>query len=221
MILDYLVLHKDTVLNLIGQHMLLVAVAESIAIAVGIASGILLTRSRFRRWAFLVTNATNIGQSVPSLSVIGLTIPLLGIGFTPAIFSLFIYVVLPIVRNTHAGLTSVDKKIIEAGVGIGLSQFQILRHIEIPLSSKVILAGIRTSTIFCIGTASLVFLVGAGGLGELIFTGIELVDPSMILAGAIPAALLALGADVCFELAQRLLPFNYIKHPFLVKRSHF
>ncbi|MGH2611427.1 MAG: ABC transporter permease [Rhabdochlamydiaceae bacterium] len=197
--------HHDKVIALVIQHMLLVVVAESIAVLVGITTGILVTRPRFKKLAFYVTNTANIGQSVPTLSVIGLTLPILGIGFIPAIFALFIYIVLPIIRNTHAGIVSVDKKIMEASVAIGLTRLQLIRYIEIPLSSKIILAGIRTSTIFCIGTASLVFLIGGGGLGELIFTGIQLVDPEMIIAGAVPAALLALAADLCFAVIGRLV----------------
>ena len=204
MVLDYLLEHNMQVLNLVAEHMLLVLIAQSLAISVGVTLGIIVTRPRFKRFANYVNGFSNIGQAVPSLSVLGLTIPLLGIGFTPAIFALFVYVVLPIIRNTYAGLISVDKKILEASAGIGLNPSQILRHVEIPLASKVILDGIRTSTIFCIATTTLVFLIGAGGLGELIFTGIALVDVEMILAGAIPAALLAFGADLVFGAIGRM-----------------
>ena len=208
MVLEYIIEHQAQVGTLIVQHLQLVAIAEAIAITIGLTLGILITRSKFKRFAHYVTGFVNAGQAVPTLAVIGLTISLLGIGFTPAIFALFIYVVLPIVRNTNAGLISVDKKFIEASMGVGLKPLQVLRHIEIPLASKVILDGIRTSTIFCIGTANLVFLVGAGGLGELIFTGIALLDTKMILAGAIPAALLALGADLLFGIAGRRFLFQ-------------
>ncbi|MBE44667.1 MAG: hypothetical protein CMO16_05780 [Thaumarchaeota archaeon] len=205
MILDYLLEHNLQVGDLIVEHMILVAIAESIAIGVGLTLGIAITRPRFKWLAHYVNGLSNIGQSVPSLSVIGLVIPLLGIGFTPAVFALFVYVVLPIIRNTYAGLMSVDKKILEASVGIGLDPFQVLRHVEIPLAFTIILDGIRISTVFCIATAALVFLIGAGGLGELIFTGIALVDIEMILAGAIPVALLAFGVDLLFGVLERIV----------------
>lgn len=202
-IFDYMLANQGMVFGLVFQHMFLVLVAELIAVAVGLPLGVIITRKRYGIFGRYVSAFANIGQSVPSLSVLGLAIPILGIGFMPSVIALFLYVVLPIIRNTQAGISSVDVKIKEAATGIGLDQSQILKHIEIPLSSKVIIAGIRTSTVFCIGTATLVFLIGGGGLGELIFTGIAMVDPQRIVAGVVPAALLAVGAELGLGLAER------------------
>ena len=187
-------------LSLIGQHIILVAVSMLMATVLGLGVGIIFTRSRFKKYAGIVMYVVSLGQTIPSLAVIALAMSFLGIGFKPAIFALFIYSVLPIARNTLAGITAIPIWIIDAAKGMGMSNARILFQIELPNAMKVILTGFRISLVINIGTAALAFLIGAGGLGELIFVGIDLMRPSQLLAGALPVTLLALLADYLVEL---------------------
>jgi osmoprotectant transport system permease protein len=141
-------------------------------------------------------------------------IPLFGIGLTPAVVALFLYALLPIIRNTYAGILSVDATLIEAGKSMGMKKNQRLVYLELPLSVKTIMAGIRTATVINIGTATLAAFIGAGGLGELIITGISLNNNGMILQGALPAALLAIALDyLLMQLERRLTPRGMKKAP--------
>jgi osmoprotectant transport system permease protein len=167
---------------------------------VGLFVGILFSRRRLRSYSGAVMYLVGLGQTVPSLAVIALSLSILGIGTKPAIFALFIYSILPIARNTLAGILSVPYWVVDAARGMGLSPFRVLVEVELPNASKVILAGFRVALVINIGTAALAFLIGAGGLGDLIFTGIDLMQPDRLLAGAIPTALLALGGDYLCEL---------------------
>lgn len=187
--------HSGDVLYLIHQHLALVAISGGIAIAVGIPLGIVLTRPRFERFANAVTQVVNLGTTIPTLALLAISMSFLGIGAPPAIFALFVLTLLPIVLNTVAGLRSVPQHLIEAARGMGMTAGQILWRIELPNAIFVIFAGIRTALAINIGTVPLAFLIGGGGLGELIFTGIDLMDTSMLLAGAIPTALLAVLVD--------------------------
>lgn len=145
--------------------------------------------------------------TIPALALLVFMIPLLGIGAAPAIVALFLYSLLPIVRNTHAGLTGIPGPLRESAEALGLSRRTILRRIELPLASPLIMAGIKTAVVINIGTATLGALIGAGGLGQPILTGIRLADTGLILEGAIPAALLALGAQVLLDaLERRVVP---------------
>jgi osmoprotectant transport system permease protein len=145
--------------------------------------------------AHLVVNAANVGQTIPSLAILGMVIPVLGIGLKPAVFALVLRGVLPIINNTYSGVVNVDRSVIEAGRGMGMRNREILRLVELPLSFPVIMAGIRTATVLSISVATLAALIGAGGLGDLIFQGIVMADRNLLLAGSIPTAILAIGAD--------------------------
>ncbi len=193
------------ILVLTKEHLLMVGLSMSIAIAVGIPLGIVLTRSPSKKWGSVIMYIVGIGQSMPSLAVIALGMGFLGLGFKPAVFALTLYALLPIVRNTFNGINSVSAEILEAGRGMGMAPIHILWEIEIPNALYAILAGVRTALIINIGTAALAFLVGGGGLGDLIFTGIDLFEPGIMLAGAIPTALLALVANKLFDLLENWL----------------
>jgi len=187
--------HRGDVVYLIRQHVALAAMSGAIAIVVGIPLGIILTRPCFEMFADAVTQIVNLGTTIPTLALLALSMSFLGIGAPPVIFALFVLTLLPIVLNTIAGLRSVPQHLIEAARGMGMTPGQILRRVELPNAVFVILAGIRTALAINIGTVPLAFLIGGGGLGELIFTGIDLMEPSMLLAGAIPTALLAVLVD--------------------------
>lgn len=192
--------HKSDIVYLTRQHLVLAALSSGLALAVGLPLGIVLTRPGARRWSELVVQVVNLGTTIPTLALLALAMSVLGIGAPPAIFALFVLTLLPIVLNTVAGLKSVPLHLLDAARGMGMTNAQILRRIELPNATYVILAGIRTALAICIGTVPLAFLIGAGGLGELIFTGIDVNEPSMLLAGAIPTALLVIIAD--FALGQ-------------------
>ncbi|MPY72911.1 MAG: ABC transporter permease subunit [Alphaproteobacteria bacterium] len=194
--------HTDDVVYLIGQHIRLVAISGVLAILVAVPLGILLTRTPFRRYTNFVTQFVNLGTTIPTLAILALSMSFLGIGAPPTIFGLFVLTLLPILLNTIAGIRSVPPHLIEAARGMGLTQRQIPFQVELPNAAFVILAGIRTALAINVGTATLAFLIGGGGLGELIFTGIDLMDPSMLLAGAIPTALLAILVDFLVGQAQ-------------------
>ena len=187
--------YSSDVVYLVRQHLALTAISGCLAIVVGLPLGILLTRARFRRYANAVTQFVNLGTTIPTLAIIALAMSVFGIGAPPAIFGLFVLTLLPIVLNTIAGLRMVPAHLIEAARGMGMTPAQILRRVELPNAVFVILAGIRTALAINVGTVPLAFLIGGGGLGELIFTGIDLMEPTMLLAGAIPTALLAILVD--------------------------
>ncbi len=174
------------------QHIKLVLISSAISICIGIPLGILLTRGFMRRFREATLNLLGICQTVPSLAVIAITMTYLGIGAKTAIFALVVYGLLPIIRNTVAGLAGIDPVILDAGRGMGMSPGQLLFRVEMPNAMYIILTGIRTSTVINVGTAAMSFLVGGGGFGDLIFTGIALVDPGLMLAGAVPTAMLAI-----------------------------
>jgi len=183
------------------EHLLLVLVSMAAAVTVGVSLGTLMTRKRFAHLAPAIMGVVNVWQSVPSLGVIALAygfLPLLGlsgIGVVPALIALFFHAVAPIVRNTYAGIQSVSKDVIEAATGMGMNPKQILFRIELPNALPVIMGGVRTSTAIIVGTAPLAFLIGGGGLGFWIFTGIALMDMGIMMAGAVPVALIAMLAD--------------------------
>jgi osmoprotectant transport system permease protein len=185
----------DDIVFLTRQHIMLVAISGGLAILVGIPIGVALTRQRLRRYGDIVLQILNIGATIPTLAVLALSMSLLGIGDRPAIFGLFIVTLLPIVSNTLAGIRAVPPHLIEAANGMGMSPLQILWKVELPNAMFVIYAGIRTALAINVGTVPLAFLIGGGGLGELIFSGIALDEFGTMLAGAIPTALLAILID--------------------------
>ena len=188
------------IMELFMQHLYMVTLSMIFATIIGITAGILLTRQRFRRYAGIGMYIIGLGQTIPSLAVLALAMSFLGIGTKPAIFALTIYSILPIARNTLAGITAVPPELIDAGKGMGMPPAKILMEIEIPNAMKIILTGFRVALIINIGTAALAYVIGAGGLGDLIFTGISLMQTDKLLAGAIPVTLLALFADFLSEL---------------------
>jgi osmoprotectant transport system permease protein len=187
------------------QHLLLTGLSLAAAILLGLPLGILAAQSP--ALGRVVLGLTGLVQTVPALALLVFMIPLLGIGFAPACAALFLYSLLPIVRNTCAGLTDIPAPLRESATALGLPRGARLRHVELPLATRSILAGIKTAAVINVGTATLGALVGAGGYGEPIITGIRLNDVGLILQGAVPAALLAIAVQVLFDLAERrLLP---------------
>jgi osmoprotectant transport system permease protein len=187
--------YSGDVAYLSRQHLAMVAISGAMALVVGLPLGILLTRRAFAAYASAVTQFVNLGTTIPTLAILALAMSFLGIGAPSAIFGLFLLTLLPIVLNTIAGLRMVPAHLIEAARGMGMTPQQILFQVELPNAMFVILAGARTALAINVGTVPLAFLVGGGGLGELIFTGIDLMEPGILLAGAIPTALLAVFID--------------------------
>jgi ABC-type proline/glycine betaine transport system permease subunit len=182
--------------NLTGEHLVLVLVSSLFAIVIGVGLGILGTRNATVRGVALT--GAGVLQTIPSLALFGFLLPIPivgGIGKPTAILSLVLYALLPIVRNTIVGITNVDAPVREAAIAMGMTNIQLLRLVELPLAAPTILAGIRTALVTTIGTATIAAAIGAGGLGVLIFRGIASVDTLQILAGALPAAVLALIVD--------------------------
>ena len=180
-----------------GEHLVLVAIAMVVAIAIGIPLGLAITR--YPKLAAPILGVANALQTIPSLAIFGflISVPFLGgIGKNPAIVALTLYALLPLIRNTYIGITSVDPAVREAGKGMGMTDWQLLTQVEIPLASGVILAGIRVATAISVGVATIAAAIGGGGLGVFIFRGLATIDNRLILTGAIPAAAIALGADL-------------------------
>ncbi len=173
------------------------------AVVIGLPLGVLV--SRRPAWRRPVLGLTNVFQTIPSLALFGLLIPFFGIGAWTAVTALVVYALLPIVRNTYAGITGVDPAVREAGRGMGMTNGELLRYVELPLAAGVILAGVRVATVVSVGIATIAAAIGAGGLGVYIFRGVAMVDDTLILAGAVPAALLALLLDGLLGLAERRL----------------
>ena len=189
----------NDLLNCTRAHLEMVLIAESIAIVIGVPLGILVTRPGFERLATPVIGGANIGQSVPSLAVIAIMAPLLGFGFQSAIVALVIYGLLPVLRNSYAGINNIDPAIVEAARGMGMTRGQIARKIELPLALPVIMAGIRVSTVITVGTAELAVLVGGAGLGRITLTGVFSRQVLTILQGAAPTAALAITMGFVLE----------------------
>jgi osmoprotectant transport system permease protein len=194
-LIDQIAGYSSDIAFLAQQHMMLVAISGGLAVAAGLPLGIWLSRPSMRSISETFMQVLNIGSTVPTLAILALAMTWLGIGALPAIFGLWVASLLPIVRNTYAGLLAVPPHLIEAATGMGMRRSQILIRVELPNALFVAIAGIRTALAINVGTAPLAFLIGGGGLGELIFTGIDLNEPSMMLAGAIPTALLAVFVD--------------------------
>jgi osmoprotectant transport system permease protein len=178
------------------EHLWLTASAMLFAAAIGLPLGVWLTRHE--RWSRPVIGAANVLQTVPSLALFGLLLPVPFLGDKAArlaIVALTGYALLPILRNTYAGIRSVDAALVDVAEALGMTGWQRLTKVELPMAASVVLAGLRTATVTCVGVATIAAAIGAGGLGELIFRGVASVDNSLVLAGAVPAALLALLAD--------------------------
>jgi osmoprotectant transport system permease protein len=204
--LQFFLSHQREVFTLTLEHLWLVGTSMLLAIAIGVPLGILLTWRP--RWKTLVLGTNNVIQTIPSLALFGLLLPLPWLGARAgrlAVTALTLYALLPIVRNTYTGIKDVAAPVREAALGMGLTRPQLLWHVELPLAANVIVAGIRVATAITVGMATIAAAIGAGGLGEFIFRGLAMVDDHVILAGAIPAAVMALSADMVLGLIQRKL----------------
>jgi osmoprotectant transport system permease protein len=202
----FLAQHGAEIARLTFEHVWLTASAMLFACAIGLPLGVLLTRKQ--AFAKPVIGLANVLQTIPSLALFGLLLPVPFLGDRAArlaIVALTAYALLPILRNTYAGIGSVDPALIDVANALGMTGWQRLRKVELPIAASVILAGIRTATVTCVGIATIAAAIGAGGLGELIFRGVASVDNALVLAGAIPAALLALCADGLLALAEKRL----------------
>jgi osmoprotectant transport system permease protein len=198
---DILRYRKD-IIYLTKQHLELVAISGSAAIVSGIGIGIWLSRPWMARWADGAIQVVNMVTAIPTLGKLALMMSLLGIGALPAIVGLWIATLLPIIRNTYEGIRAVPAHWVDAARGMGMGSAAVLLRVELPNALFVIFAGVRTAMAVNVGTAPIAFLIGGGGLGELIFTGIDLQEHGMMLAGAIPTALLAVAVDFLFGQAQ-------------------
>lgn len=194
-VIDEFLWYLPDVQYLMVQHIWLTVMSGSLAILFAIPLGIVLSRPKMANVAESLMQVLNVGTTIPTLAVLALSMSFLGIGTVPAVFGLFVATLLPITRNTYTGLKGVNPALMEAAAGIGMSPMQRLFKVELPNALYVIFAGMRTALTINVGTVPLAFLIGAGGLGELIFTGIDLYDPVMMLSGAIPTALLAIVVD--------------------------
>jgi osmoprotectant transport system permease protein len=208
---QFVLQNRMEMLQLTLEHLWLVGASILIAMLVGIPLGILITR-----WPNLnkpVLGGANVIQTIPSLALFGFLLPAPWIGARAdrlAILALTLYALLPLIRNTYTGIKGVDRAVVEAARGMGMTDRQILFSVELPLAMGVIIAGVRVAAVITIGLATIAAAIGAGGLGEFIFRGLAMVNNQVILAGAIPAALMALLADTCLGwLEKRMAPFNH------------
>jgi osmoprotectant transport system permease protein len=203
---DFFIKHWDEILQATLEHVWLVGVAMALAIAIGVPLGILITR---RPWLSKpILGSANVAETIPSLALFGFLLPLPWLGVRAdrlAIVALTLYALLPIIRNTVTGISEVDPAVREAARAMGMTARQILFQVELPLSVSTVLAGVRVATVLTIGVATIAAAVGAGGLGEFIFRGLAMVNDQLILAGAIPAAALALTADFLLNLLEKRL----------------
>ncbi|MCG8398313.1 ABC transporter permease [Bacillus atrophaeus] len=183
------------------EHLYISIIAVILGILVAVPLGIALTR--MKKGAGLVIGIVNIIQTLPSLAILAFFIPLLGVGKVPAIAALFFYSVLPILRNTYTGILGVNKNLLESGKGIGMTAGEQIRLVEFPLAVPVIMAGVRTSTIYLIGWATLASFIGGGGLGDYIFIGLNLYQPEYIIGGAVPVTILAILIDYLLAVTER------------------
>ncbi|PAE40129.1 ABC transporter permease [Bacillus sp. 7884-1] len=202
---QFIIDNPGDLLYLTGQHLKLVGISAALAIATAVPLGILITRPKFKKYDWIVMNFANIGQTVPSLAILALVMSYFGLGWQTAIFALWFNSLLPILRNTVAGVENVNPLIIDAGKGMGMTSKQIFFKLEFPNAMYAIMAGIRTSVVINIGTAALSFLIGGGGLGDLIFTGISLYDTGIMLSGAVPVILLAILIDFLLGRFEKVL----------------
>ena len=205
-LLAFLSQHGDEILQAMLEHIGLVGVTMLLAIAIGVPLGILVAR---RPWLSRpILGTANVAETIPSLALFGFLLPVPWLGNRAdrvAVAALTLYALLPIIRNTATGITGVDRAVREAARGMGMTERQILFEVELPLSLSTVIAGIRVATVLTIGIATIAAAVGAGGLGEFIFRGLAMVNNPLILAGAVPAALLALAADFGLSLLEKRL----------------
>ncbi|QLI76833.1 ABC transporter permease [Bacillus pumilus] len=204
-IIDFLEKNGGELLTKMWEHLYISLIAVVLGIIVAVPLGVVLTR--MKRGAGFVIGVVNIFQTLPSLAILAFFIPILGVGKIPAIVALFFYSVLPILRNTYAGVQGVNKNLLESGKGIGMTTWEQIRFVELPLAVPIIMAGVRTSTIYLIGWTTLAAFIGGGGLGDYILIGLQLYQPEYIIAGAIPVTILAVIIDfTLMKLEKKVTP---------------
>lgn len=209
-ILNYFIKNLGLIFRLTLEHIEVAMVAVIISTIIGVAIGIVITR--IKKLATPVIGIAGILYTIPSLALFGMLIPFIGIGVKPAVIALVLYSQLVLIRNTFVGITQIDRAVIEAGKGMGMSSWQFLRMVELPLALPVIMAGIRTAAVMNVGLTTIAAYIGAGGLGWLIFRGIASVYTEQIIAGAIPVTLLAIGVDYFFVFLERFLTSPGVRH---------
>jgi len=205
-LLDFLAANGAEFAGLVWQHLVLVTVSTVVSVLIGVPLGIAVTRRPSLSGAVL--GAANVLQTIPSLALFGLLIPLPfigGVGARTAIVALVVYALLPIIRNTVTGIRGIEPAVREAALGMGMTDGELLRLVELPLATPVIMAGVRVAAVVGVGVATIAAAIGAGGLGVYIFRGVATVNDTLILAGALPAAMLALGLDAALGLVERML----------------
>jgi len=200
---QFIVAHPDRFLSALATHVALSAAALGLATAIALPAGVWLAGTR--RAALVAINAANVGRTLPSLAVLALVMPLLGTGFTPSLFALTLLALPPILLNSCIGIRQVEPEIVDAARGMGMTRAEIVRKVELPIATPVIFAGIRTAAVQVVSGAVLAAYIGGGGLGDFITAGIAMMALPQLLVGAIPATLLALGADQLFGHLQKAL----------------
>ena len=222
-IFTYMFTNWAQVWSLLLEHIQLTALAVGIAILIGVPIGILIS---YKRWLDKpVLSFANLVQAIPSMALLGFAIPIFGIGKLPAIIIVILYSLLPIIKNTYTGITQISPQMIEAAMGIGMTRWQILRKIQFPLTLPILMAGVRISAVTAVGLMTIAAFIGAGGLGYLVFSGIQTVNNGQIMAGALPACILALVLDWLLSLVEELvtpisLQPNALKNRDTIKRKH-
>lgn len=201
--LEYVTRYWSRILSLTGEHLFIAAVALAITLVTCIPLGIYLTKNE--KLSPYVIGVANVFQTIPSLALLGFLIFIFGIGNDNAICALYLYAILPVLQNTYTGLKSVPRHLVQAARGMGMTEYQILTKVQLPIAMPIILAGIRVATVWVIGTATLAAAIGGGGLGRLIFSGLASIRNEVVLAGALPATVLALVADQGLKWLQKYL----------------
>jgi osmoprotectant transport system permease protein len=201
--MDFLTTNGSELLFKTGEHFYISSLALLLGVVVAVPLGIVLTR--FKRYSGFIISFVSILQTVPSLALLALMIPLFGIGKVPAIVALFIYSLLPILRNTFIGISNVDSNIVDSAKGMGMTENQIILQVKLPLAAPVIMSGIRLAGVYVIAWATLASYIGAGGLGDYIFNGLNVYDQEMIIWGTLPVTLLALLADFLLGKLERVV----------------
>lgn len=191
---EFISRYGGQILELTGEHLYMSAIAILLAIVIGVPLAVFMTRNA--KIAVTIQTIINTVQTIPTISLLLIIMIFLGLGYSTAIVALVLYSLLPIVQNTYAGLENVDKSMIEAGTGMGMTRLQLLTYVKLPLALPIILAGVRIAAVVAVGSATIATFVGAGGLGEMIMRGISTTDDQKILAGAIPAAVLVVVVDM-------------------------
>lgn len=205
---EFVLNRQEDILLALQEHLVISAVSVALGAAVAIPIGIWLAANKISWINGIIFSIANILQTIPSLALLAILIPLLGVGRTPAVFALFLYSLMPILRNTYSGFQSVDPNLLEAAKGMGYNRRQMLIQIQLPLAFPYIMSGIRVTTVYIISWATLATLIGAGGLGQLIFAGMGTNKKELIFTGAVLAVILALVADFFLSLAEKRVTAN-------------